>query len=171
MIRYLHDRFSIDDNSYICQPYYVCGSMAAIHVGKYTSIAQSCTFDVGFQHYYKAASTFPFHTLKEGIPSNVWCKGDIIIGNDCWIGNEVTVMGGSKIGNGAIVGANSTVRREILPYEIYTGSKKPEKFRFKPEIIADLLALAWWDWEESRILANAHLLVDRDINNFLNNHV
>lgn len=65
MIRHLHDRFTLDDHSYICQPYYVCGSLTSIHVGKYTSIAQGCTIDCGFGHNYKNVSTFPFHTLKE----------------------------------------------------------------------------------------------------------
>lgn len=169
-IRHLHDRFTLDDHSYICQPYYVCGSLTAIHVGKYTSIAQGCTIDCGFGHNYKNVSTFPFHTLKEVTP-NLYSKGEINVLNDVWIGNAVTLMSGVTIGNGSIVGANSTVRRDILPYEIYTGSKTPEKFRFSPEIIEKLLALTWWDWEESRILANAELLVDKDINRFLNEHV
>lgn len=169
-IRHLHDRVSLEDHSYICEPYSINGSMAVLKIGKYTSIAQGSVFDLGFQHYYKAATTFPMHILKD-VPSNVWCKGDIIIESDCWLGDRVTVMGGVRISNGAVVGANCVVRRDILPYEIYTGSKKPEKFRFKPEIIADLLALAWWDWPEERILENAHLLVDRDIQKFLNEHV
>lgn len=171
MIRHLHDRFTLEDHSYICEPYYVCGSMANIHVGKYVSIAQGCTFDVGFQHYYKAATTFPMHILKEGVPSNVWCRGDINIKSDCWLGNNVTLMGGVTICDGAIVGANSTVRRDVEPYEIYTGSKEPEKFRFPKEIIQELMRMRWWDWPEERILANSELLVYRDIERFLREHI
>lgn len=169
-IRYIHDRFLMDDHSYICSPYSINGSMAKLVVGKYTSIAQGLVVDLGFQHYYKAATTFPMHTLKEGVPSNVWVKGDITVGSDCWLGNAITLMGGITIGNGAVIGAGEVVRRDILPYEIYTGSKTPEKYRFSPEIIAKLLEMAWWDWPEERVILNAELLVDRDINNFINNH-
>lgn len=170
-IRHLHDRFTLDSHSYICEPYSVNGSMASIHVGKYCSLAANMTIDLGFQHYHKAASTFPFHILKEGVPSNVFCRGDITLFNDIWCGNGVYLMGGITIGNGAIVGANTVVRRDILPYEIYTGSKTPEKFRFIPEIIEKLLALAWWGWPESRILENAALLVHPDINKFLTEYI
>lgn len=170
MIRYLHDRVTLEDHSYICDPYSINGSMAILRIGKYTSIAANLCVDLGFQHYYKAATTFPMHILKEGVPSNVWAKGDIILKSDVWCGNNVTLMSGITIENGAIVGANSTVRRDLLPYEIYTGSKTPEKFRFKPEIIEKLLEISWWDWPEERIILNAELLVDRDINKFINEH-
>ncbi len=170
MIRHLHDRFTLDDHSYICPPYFVNGSLTNIHVGKYTSIAQGCIIDCGFGHDYKNVSTFPFHTLKEVKP-NLYSKGDIIVKSDCWIGNAVTLMSGITIENGAVIGAGAVVRRNIEPYEIYKESKEPEKFRFKPEIIEKLLALAWWDWPEERILANVELLVEHDIENFLLNHI
>ena len=169
-IRYIHDRFLMDDHSYICSPYYINGSMATLHVGKYCSIAASLCVDLGFQHYYKAATTFPMHKLKD-VPSNTWSKGDIHVLNDVWIGTAATLMGGITIGNGAIVGANTTVRRDILPYEIYIGSKTPEKFRFSIEIIEKLLEIAWWDWDEARVLENAELLIDRNVENFINNHI
>lgn len=170
MIRHLHDRVTLEDHSYICEPYSINGSMAVLKIGKYCSIAANSMWDLGFQHNYKAATTFPMHILKD-VPSNVWCRGDIEVRSDVWIGNNVTVMGGVTIGNGAVIGANTVVRRDILPYEIYTGSKKPEKFRFKREIIQDMLALEWWNWPEERILANAELLIDRDIQKFLNEHI
>lgn len=170
MIRHLHDRFTLDSHSYICQPYSVNGSMANIHVGKFCSIAQGAIFDVGFQHYYKAATTFPMHMLKD-VPSNVWCRGDITLHNDVWCGNAITLMGGVTIGNGAVIGANTVVRRDILPYEIYIGATTPGKFRFSEPIIEKLLEIAWWDWPEERVLANAALLVNPDIQKFLNEHV
>lgn len=171
MIRHLHDRVTLEDHSYICEPYSINGSMAVLRIGKYCSIAANLVADLGFQHYYKAATTFPMHILKEGVPSNVYCRGDITIGHDCWLGNNVTVMGGVTIGNGAIIGANATVRRRIEEYEIYTGSKTSEKFRFNARTIGTLLEIAWWDWPEERIILNAELLVDRDINKFINEHI
>lgn len=170
-IRHLHDRFTIDDNSYICSPYFVNGSLSSIHVGKYTSIAQGCIIDCGFGHNYKNVSTFPFHILKEGVKDNLYSKGDIVIRSDVWIGNAVTLMSGITIENGAIIGAGTVVRRNIEPYEIYTGNSDKKRYRFDAETINKLLELAWWDWTEERILANAHLLVDQNINNFLNNYI
>lgn len=182
-IRHLHDIFTIDDHSYICPPYFVNGSLTSIHVGKYTSIAQGCIIDCGFGHDYKNVSTFPFHTLKEVTP-NLYSKGNIEIGSDCWIGNAVTLMSGITIGNGSVIGAGTVVRRDVEPYEIYIGGDYTspfmgnhtmyhgrKKFRFSPEIIEKLLALAWWDWTEERVLTNAELLVDKDINKFLNEHI
>lgn len=170
-IRYIHDRFLMGDHSYICLPYYINGGISAIHVGKYCSIAQGCIIDCGFGHDYKNVTTFPMHILKENVPQNLYSKGDIILFNDIWVGNQVTLMSGITIGNGAVIGANATVRRNILPYEIYTGSKTPEKYRFSPEIISKLLEIAWWDWSDEKVLANCELLVDKDINNFINNHI
>lgn len=171
-IRHLHDRFTLDSHSYICEPYSINGSMATVSIGKYCSIAANSVWDCGFQHYYKAATTFPMHILKEGVPSNVWCQGNITVESDCWIGNNVTIMGGVTIHNGAIIGANQTVRRDILPYEIYTGSKIAEKYRFDDyRIRAKLLEITWWDWPEERILVNAELLVNKDINKFLNEYI
>lgn len=170
MIRHLHDRVTLEDHSYICEPYSINGSMARLKIGKYCSVAANSVWDLGFQHNYKAATTFPMHILKE-VPSNVWCRGDIEVQSDVWIGNNVTVMGGNVILNGAVIGANSTVRRNIFPYEIYTGSKKPEKFRFDKKTIKRLLEIEWWNWSEERVLANAALLGDPDIQKFLNEHV
>lgn len=169
-IRYLHDRVTLDDQSYICQPYHINGSISALHVGKYTSIAQNLHVDLGYQHDYKNVTTFPMHTIAN-VPSNLFCRGDVNVGSDCWLGENVTLMGGITIGNGAIVGANETVRRDILPYEIFTGSKIAEKFRFDYETRQKLLNLAWWDWDEARILENAELLVQPNINKFLNEHI
>lgn len=156
--------------SYACDPQFR-GNANKITVGNFSSIADGCVFDCGFNHNYKNVTTFPLHKLDARLPSNIRETLDITIQNDCWIGEGVMIMSGITIENGAVIGANSVVRRDILPYEIYTGSKTPEKFRFKSEIIEKLLEISWWDWEESRILANAHLLVDKDINNFLNNHI
>ena len=53
-------------------------------------------------------------------------KGDTVIGNDVWIGQNVTIMPGVKIGDGAIIAANSTVVKSVEPYSIYGGN--PAKF-------------------------------------------
>lgn len=171
MIRHIHDRFTMDDHSYICPPYHINGGMAVLHVGKYCSIAINLHVDLGYQHNYKNVTTFPIHTLKNDVQSNVWVKGDVILHNDIWCGENVSLMGGVTIHNGAVVGANTTVRRDLLAYEIYTGSKLPEKFRFPQNIIDKLLEISWWNWNEERVIENRHLLAQSNIDRFLNEHV
>ncbi len=73
-------------------------------------------------------------------------KGDTIVGNDVWIGQNVTVMPGVHIGDGAIIGANSVVAKDIPPYTIAVGNPcRVIKKRFDDELIDLLLKLKWWD--------------------------
>jgi virginiamycin A acetyltransferase len=162
---------TIDIASYICEPKHIHGGIGNIRIGKFCSIAANCTFDAGFQHEYKNVTTFPMHILKEGVASNVRCNGDIVIGNDVWIGMNVMIMGGVTIGNGAVIGAGTVVRRNIDPYEIYTGSKTPEKYRFNILTQEILTKIAWWDWPEEKILANAARLVSGDIDGFIRENI
>ncbi len=162
--------------SYICEPKHIHGGMTDITIGNYCSVAANVTFDAGFGHDYKNVTTFPMHILKQGIKSNLYSGGNIIIESDVWIGMNAWIMSGVTIHNGAVIGANTVVRRDVAPYEIYIGEplhfySSVRKYRFKPEIIEKLLALAWWDWPEERILANTGLLADHDIERFLNEHV
>ena len=49
-------------------------------------------------------------------------KGDIVVGEDCWIGVNVTLLAGANLGRGSVVGANSLVNKEIPPYAVVVGS-------------------------------------------------
>jgi hypothetical protein len=85
--------------------------------------------------------------------------GDTVIGNDVWIGQNVTIMPGIKIGDGAIIAANSTVVKSVEPYTIYGGN--PAKFikkRFSDEKVEFLLKLQWWNWSEEEIFNNLEKL-------------
>jgi virginiamycin A acetyltransferase len=89
-------------------------------------------------------------------------KGDTVIGNDVWIGQNVTIMPGIKIGDGAIIAANSTVVKSVEPYTIYGGN--PAKFikkRFSDEKIEFLLKLQWWNWSEEEIFNNLEMLTSK----------
>ena len=86
-------------------------------------------------------------------------KGDTVIGNDVWIGQNVTIMPGVIIGDGAIIAANSTVVKSVEPYSIYGGN--PAKFikkRFSDEKIEFLLKLEWWNWSGEEIFDNLEIL-------------
>lgn len=76
----------------------------------------------------------------------------IVIGNDVWIGHGAVVMPGVTIGDGAAIGANAVVTRDVAPYEIVAGvPAKRIRMRFAPEIAARLRALAWWDWPAEKL--------------------
>ena len=79
--------------------------------------------------------------------------------NDVWIGQNVTIMPGVIIGDGAIIAANSTVVKSVEPYSIYSGN--PAKFikkRFSDEKIEFLLKLEWWNWSGEEIFDNLEIL-------------
>ncbi|CAK0751961.1 CatB-related O-acetyltransferase [uncultured Gammaproteobacteria bacterium] len=68
------------------------------------------------------------------------------IGNDVWMGHNVNVMPGVKVGDGAVIGAGSVVTRDVPPFAIVAGVPAVvKKYRFSAEIIERLLAVRWWD--------------------------
>ncbi len=86
-------------------------------------------------------------------------KGDIIIGNDVWIGYEAVILSGITIGDGAMIGTRAVVTKDVPPYTIVGGvPAKPIRKRFDDVTIARLLELKWWDWSEERIKANLEII-------------
>jgi serine acetyltransferase len=80
-------------------------------------------------------------------------------------------MSGVTIGNGSVIGANTTVSKDVPPYAIMVGNPgKIIKYRFDEDQIKDLLDIAWWDWNESKIKEESMLLWSRDINYFIKRH-
>lgn len=75
-------------------------------------------------------------------------KGDVIIGNDVWIGYNATIMAGVAIADGAIIAANSTVVNDVEPFAIVGKNlAKGIKKRFSGEKTKKLLKIKWWNWE------------------------
>lgn len=95
---------------------------------------------------------------------NLPSRGDIVIGNDVWIGYEAVIMPGVNISDGAVVAAKSVVVKDVPPYTIVGGNPALEiKQRFSNTEIALLLELKWWNWEVDKITRNIHLLMERNI--------
>ena len=149
-------------------------SGADLICGKFCSIAGNVRIYLGGNHRSDFISTYPFgHIHKEvfnlhkgeGHPST---KGNVVIGNDVWIGEYATIMSGVTIGDGAIIANNSHVVKDIEPYAIYGGN--PAKFiklRFSEDQIASLLKIQWWNWPTDKINENAHLLCSPSIDDFI----
>lgn len=91
--------------------------------------------------------------LKKSDITDAWDdKGDIIIGNDVWIGYEAVIMAGVHIGDGAIIGARAVVTKDVPPYTIVGGTPAKEiRKRFDEDVVKKLLRLQWWDWSIDEI--------------------
>lgn len=79
-------------------------------------------------------------------------KGDIVVGNDVWIGYEAVILSGVTIGDGAVIGARAVVTKDVPPYTIVGGvPAKPIKKRFSEESIKKLQSIRWWDWPKEKL--------------------
>ena len=132
-------------------------------IGKFCSIACGAKFLFNSaNHSLTSLSTYPFPIffeewgLERAQVTRAWDhKGDIVIGNDVWIGYEAVILAGVTIGGGAIIGTRAVVTKDVPPYTIVGGvPAKPIRKRFPDDTIASLLALRWWDWPEERIAAH-----------------
>lgn len=138
-----------------------------LKVGKFCSIACGAKFlFTSANHKMHSISTYPFPIFFEeweldvtNITSAWDNKGDIVIGNDVWIGYEAIVLSGVTIGDGAIIGTRAVVTKDVPPYTIVGGiPAKPIRKRFSDEVISKLLELQWWNWPENRIKENIDVI-------------
>ncbi|HEY9124046.1 MAG TPA: CatB-related O-acetyltransferase [Bacteroidales bacterium] len=139
-----------------------------LKIGKYCSIACGAKFMfTSGNHRMSSLSTYPFPLFWEewGLERNkvtdAWDnEGDIIIGNDVWIGYEAVIMQGVQIGDGAIVATRAVVTKDVPPYSIVGGiPAKVIKKRFSEQVIKKLLDIQWWNWDEDKIKSNLpHIL-------------
>ncbi|MGM3307152.1 CatB-related O-acetyltransferase [Anabaena sp. WFMT] len=140
-------------------------------IGKFCAIATHVKFIMnGANHKIDGISTYPFpifgHGWESGISNlmNLPNKGDIIVGNDVWIGYDSLIMPGVKIGDGAIIAARSVVVKDIPPYTIAGGNPAvPIKQRFSDEEVEVLLSVRWWDWDIEKITRNINVIMNGDI--------
>jgi len=121
-------------------------------IGKFCQIADGVEFVMNdANHQMNAVSTFPFYTLEGWdmeVPdaADMPFKGDTVIGNDVWIGQNAVILPGTHIGDGAIIGANSVIGDRVAPYSIVIGNPaRILRKRFDDELIDLLLRFRWWD--------------------------
>lgn len=141
-------------------------------IGKFCSIACKAKFLMtSGNHTMKSLSTYTFPLFYEEWGLNVshitdaWDnKGDIVIGNDVWIGYDAIIMSGVKIGDGAIIGTRAIVINDVPPYTIVGGiPAKVIKKRFSDDIILKLLKIKWWDWSDEKIQSNIQCIQSGNI--------
>lgn len=138
-------------------------------IGNYCSIGCDTKFILGSEHSYKGISTFPFKVKCLGEPFEALTKGPIIIEDDVWIGENVLVLSGVRIGKGAIVAAGSIVVKDIPPYAIAGGNpSKIIRYRFSEEIIAILLKTDFYKLNCESVKNNIGFLYENITENNIN---
>ena len=145
-----------------------------LKIGKFCSIACGTKFLFNSaNHTLGSLSTYSFPIFFEEWeldPKNVadaWDnKGDIVVGNDVWIGFEAVILSGVKIGDGAIIGARAVVTKDVEPYTIVGGvPARPIRKRFDDKTIEELLRIRWWDQDAEKIKENLPAIMSGDIKN------
>ena len=133
-----------------------------LRIGRFCSIACGAKFIFNAaNHAMDSLSTYTFPLFFEewDLPTDTasiaetWDRrGDIVVGNDVWIGYEAVILSGVRIGDGAIVAARAVVAGDVEPYTIVGGvPAKPIRKRFTPETIHRLERLRWWDWPREKL--------------------
>jgi len=157
---FVHDPREFQKNNVL---YHYPINREGLTIGKFCSIACGAKFLFNSaNHALGSLSTYPFPIFfeewnldVENIPQAWDNKGDIVVGNDVWIGYEAVILAGVTIGDGAIIGTRAVVTKDVPPYTIVGGvPAKPIRSRFDEATIQALLALKWWDWPVERIAAN-----------------
>ena len=129
-------------------------------IGKFCSIACGTKFLFNCaNHTLKSLSTYTFPLfyeeweLEKSNITTAWDnKGNIVIGNDVWIGYEAVIMAGVHIGDGAIIAARAVVTKDVPPYTIVGGTPAKEiRKRFDAEVIELLLIQKVWAWSTDKI--------------------
>jgi phosphonate metabolism protein (transferase hexapeptide repeat family) len=131
-------------------------------IGKFCSIAANTRINA-LEHpthrvtshkvSYRPNEFFRFHGIDQDWRAYRSGKR-VTVGHDVWIGHGAVLLPGVTIGAGAVIGANAVVSRDVPPYTIVAGvPARKLRLRFAPQVIERLLALNWWDWDETRIAA------------------
>lgn len=145
-------------------------------IGKFCSIACGAKFLFNSaNHTMTSLSTYPFPLFfeewkleKENVIEAWDNKGDIIIGNDVWIGYNSIILAGVIIGDGAIIGTNAVVTKDVSPYTIVGGvTARFIRKRFNDETIDKLLKIKWWNWSEEKISQNIKMIKSGYIERFI----
>lgn len=141
-------------------------------IGRFCAIASGVQFIMGSaNHRTSSVTTYPFAVMGGAWTANtpphlqqLPFKGDTVVGNDVWIGRNSVILPGIRIGDGAIIAAQSVVTKDVAPYTVVGGN--PARFlknRFDGELTDLLLRLRWWDLEGEALVELLPLLCDPDL--------
>jgi virginiamycin A acetyltransferase len=154
-----NSRLAIGDYSILTGPISIIADLNPVTIGKFCSIAPDVSIWESMHDYHRLTSYFIHSSvLGEDFRKDAVSKGPVSIGNDVWIGTKSVVLSGVTIGDGAIVGAGSIVKKDVPAYTIAVGNPAvPVRSRFPLDVISELQELRWWDWDEARISLHRHV--------------
>lgn len=145
---------------------YIGRNSRLIHadVGKFCSISRQCAIGMG-THTLDKLSTSPIFTEQHNGTTHSWVKTSTVvpfkrttIGNDVWIGQRVMIMGGVKVGDGAVIGAGAIVTKDVPPYGVVAGvPAKVIRYRFNQEQIDEILKSPWWNFPDETLKEHIEL--------------
>lgn len=156
VVRYLHG----DEVSRNWEPRW---EIDKLYIGDYVCIGAEAVIMMGGNHTHRM-DWFCLYPFMDFIEEAYEGKGDTVIGDGAWIGMRAMIMPGVKIGEGAVIAANSVVTKDVEPYNVVGGSPaKAIKLRFEPGIVQDLLAMRIYDWPKEKFDAMKQYLCASDI--------
>ncbi|ACK84640.1 MULTISPECIES: CatB-related O-acetyltransferase [Methylorubrum] len=153
--------------------------LASLWIGAFCSIGPNVTVVLG-NHRSDLVTTYPFKAIRVITGGHLWgqagaaaepdhdSRGNVVIGDEVWLGTNCTILSGVTIGAGAIIGAGAVVRKDVPPYAVVTGNPgSVRRFRFDEATVARLLRINWWSWPDERIAEVLPLILSPDIGAFL----
>ncbi len=147
--------------------------IANAKIGSFCSIGPKVKIVLG-THPSSFVSTFPaFFSTRKQCQVTFTDKnyieeiGNVVIGNDVWIGYGVVILDNITIGDGAIIAAGAVVTKNVEPYTIVGGvPARLIRKRFDDKVINELLKIKWWEKDENWIRENASKFIS--LNAFFN---
>lgn len=169
-------RLPVEDVRKLLVPYLHPGAPEKLTIGKFVQIAHGVQFITSSaNHQMDGFSTYPFAIFGEPWSSCYTAKwpnkGDTVVGNDVWIGQEALIMPAVSIGDGAIIASRSVVTKDVPPYTIVAGNPaKIIRKRFDEKTILQLLQIKWWDWPIEKINKKMKAIVGSNIEVLIGNN-
>lgn len=163
--------WTVGEHSYGNPEVHAWGHDAGLFIGRYCSIAPRVRIFLGGNHRTDWVTTYPFSALSDWaahVTGHPHTKGDVVIGNDVWLGANCLILSGVTIGDGACVAADAVVTKNVEPYTIVGGNPaRLIRKRFTDSQIYRLLEIAWWDWPEDRIREEIEQLMSGNVDQFI----
>lgn len=140
-------------------------------IGKFCALATGVTFTMnGANHRMSGVSTYPFPIMggawaeHSDLVSDLPSRGDTVVGNDVWIGGNVAVMPGVRIGHGAVISTEAVVTKDVPDYAVVGGNPaRVLRERFTADEIRTLLDIAWWNWPIDSITEHIRTISDGSV--------
>ena len=147
------------------------GEVTDLKIGRFCSIGSDVQIYLRPDHQTGWCTTYPLQMLDPKIDGfdHMTGKGEVVIGNDVWIGMGASIMSGVHIEDGAVIGAHSMVTKDVGAYNIFAGNPAVfKRLRFDLHFVLELLKIKWWDWPEEWILKARPLLLSDNLNGLIN---